>query len=145
MDYNQQQQWQQATQQGQGIPQMPQMPQDPQEVPPMDFVTAVKTCFQKFGTFTGRATRAEFWWWQLFTFLVGIVMVFIPILGWAVIVALWVPSWAVAWRRFHDIGMAGGFYFISWIPLIGLIICILWWCQPSEMLPNRFGPVPPAA
>lgn len=43
-------------------------------VPPtpyMGFVDAIKVCFNKYATFTGRASRAEYWWWVLFTFVVG--------------------------------------------------------------------------
>ncbi|MFV0633030.1 DUF805 domain-containing protein [Demequina sp.] len=36
----------------------------------MGFGTAVKTGFSKYATFSGRARRSEFWWFQLFLFLV---------------------------------------------------------------------------
>jgi Protein of unknown function (DUF805) len=32
------------------------------------FVDAVKRGFRKYATFTGRASRSEYWWWVLFTF-----------------------------------------------------------------------------
>ena len=35
----------------------------------MNFQTAVSTCLAKYGTFQGRATRSEFWWFNLFTIL----------------------------------------------------------------------------
>ncbi len=35
----------------------------------MNFFTAVGSCFLKYVTFTGRASRAEYWWWTLFLFL----------------------------------------------------------------------------
>ncbi len=31
----------------------------------MSFVEAVKTCFSKYATFSGRARRSEFWWFYL--------------------------------------------------------------------------------
>lgn len=34
---------------------------------------AIKVCFTKFATFEGRASRSEFWFFQLFVVLVGIV------------------------------------------------------------------------
>ncbi len=40
----------------------------------MGFVEAIKLGFKKYGTFAGRATRAEFWWWELFS-----ILVFIPL------------------------------------------------------------------
>lgn len=33
--------------------------------PTMSFMEAVKTCFSKYATFTGRARRSEFWWFYL--------------------------------------------------------------------------------
>ena len=32
----------------------------------MDFQTAVRTCFDKYATFNGRAACPEFWWFWLF-------------------------------------------------------------------------------
>jgi uncharacterized membrane protein YhaH (DUF805 family) len=36
-------------------------------------IEAVKTCFSKYFTFSGRARRPEYWWFFLFVILVGIV------------------------------------------------------------------------
>ena len=33
------------------------------------FVEAIRLGFAKYADFSGRATRAEYWWWALFTFL----------------------------------------------------------------------------
>lgn len=110
------------------------------EAPAMSFQDAVKNCFQNYATFTGRATRAEFWWWQLFTFVVGLAVGWIPFIGWIATIALLIPGLAVAWRRLHDIGKAGGFYFIGWIPLVGWIFMIIWYTRKSEPFDNRFGP-----
>lgn len=35
----------------------------------MGFFAAVGTCFRKYVTFSGRAPRAEYWWWSLFLFI----------------------------------------------------------------------------
>lgn len=40
--------------------------------PQVGFGDAIKLGFRKYATFDGRATRAEYWWWYLFTSLVGI-------------------------------------------------------------------------
>lgn len=37
----------------------------------MSFVTAVRTCFGKYVTFSGRAPRSEFWWFILAVWLVS--------------------------------------------------------------------------
>lgn len=118
------------------------------EAPAMDFQTAVRTCFNKYADFSGRATRAEYWWWVLFnvivSIVVGVVAGIIPHVGqfisYAVSLALLIPSLAVAWRRLHDMGRAGGWYFIGLIPLVGWIILIVWLCALSQPFDNRFGP-----
>lgn len=37
----------------------------------MGFGQAVRTCLGKYGTFSGRASRSEFWWFYLFTTIVS--------------------------------------------------------------------------
>jgi len=34
------------------------------------FIDAIKRGFRKYATFSGRASRSEYWWWALFTFIV---------------------------------------------------------------------------
>ncbi len=96
-------------------------------------VEAVKICFNKY---------ADYWWWYLFTVLVAIALGWIPFLGLAISLALFVPTLAVSWRRMHDIGKGGGWWFINFIPLVGLILWIVWCCQKSEPTTNRFGEMP---
>jgi uncharacterized membrane protein YhaH (DUF805 family) len=36
----------------------------------MNFGQAISTCFSKYVTFTGRASRPEFWWFFLFQVIV---------------------------------------------------------------------------
>ncbi|MDE5843283.1 MAG: DUF805 domain-containing protein, partial [Muribaculaceae bacterium] len=48
-------------------------------------------------------------------------------------------SLALAWRRMHDIGKGGGWYFITLIPLIGTIWYLVLTLTPGEPYPNRFG------
>lgn len=43
----------------------------------MTFPDAIRTCFRKYVTFSGRATRPEYWYFILFLFLGGIVASFI--------------------------------------------------------------------
>ena len=44
-----------------------------QPLPPLGFCDAVKICFQKYCTFTGRARRSEYWSFFLFSMLVSII------------------------------------------------------------------------
>lgn len=114
--------------------------------PYIGFGDAIKICFNKYTTFSGRATRAEYWWWFLFQFIVSTVFSWLPAIGhvgiiifYLIVLALLLPSLAVSWRRMHDIGKGGGWYFINFIPLVGNIIWIVWCCKESEPFDNRFG------
>jgi len=123
-----------------GQPTPPPAPQTPQT---MTFVESITTCFNKYCDFNGRASRAEFWWWALFCFIVGAVCTGISeYLGSLANLALLLPSLGVCWRRLHDIGRAGGYFFIGLIPLVGWIIVIIWYASAGQPMVNRFGPQP---
>jgi uncharacterized membrane protein YhaH (DUF805 family) len=105
----------------------------------MNFTQAVTTCFQKYATFTGRATRSEFWWFALFTVVASIVAsMFGELVNSLVSLALLVPSIAVGARRLHDIGKTGWLQLLWIIPLIGWALLIYWAVQPSGP-PNEYG------
>lgn len=101
------------------------------------FGDAIKICFNKYADFNGRARRSEFWWFYLFTFIVGL----IPYLGYVASIALLIPSLAVGARRLHDTGRSGWWQLLALIPCIGAIILIIWWCEDSKG-DNEHGPSP---
>jgi len=117
----------------------------------MSFMEAVEHVFSNYARFEGRARRSEFWYFQLFQYIVffvlgllsvtGILAVLIPIY----LLASFIPSLAVSWRRFHDIGRSGLWYFISFVPIIGLILVIVWLSQDSQPGNNQYGPNPKGA
>ncbi len=98
-----------------------------------------------------RASRSEFWYWQLFTMLASIpcdvadFMLFhtreIGPLGIAFFLVTLLPSLFVTARRLHDVNRS--FY---WILLsatfIGLIPLLYWMVKPGTRGENRFGPDP---
>lgn len=118
----------------------------------------VQSCFKQYVGFTGRARRAEYWYFVLFNLLVYILLLTFAglaaafgsrvgaglILGLYYIYALGVtlPGLAVAVRRMHDIGKGGGWIFISLVPLIGFIWFLVLACTAGETGENRFGKDP---
>jgi len=109
----------------------------------MDFFTAVKTCFAKYADFTGRATRPEFWWFALFLFMGDLITITIMNLVWVIFsLAMLLPRLAVAVRRLHDIDRSGWWLLIVLVPLVGWIVLLVWYCQKSDPIANRFGPAP---
>jgi uncharacterized membrane protein YhaH (DUF805 family) len=115
----------------------------------MTFSEAISSGFRNYVGFSGRASRSEFWYWILFTFLVGIVTTIID-LGvlsskvepfssiWSLVTFL--PSLAMGIRRLHDTDRSGWWWLISLIPLIGIIVLIVFWCSEGTRGSNRFGP-----
>jgi uncharacterized membrane protein YhaH (DUF805 family) len=75
----------------------------------MDLVTAIKTCFSKYATFQGRASRAEYWWWVTFAALVNLALLLIPPLNVIAGIALLLPNLAVSVRRLHDVNRSAWF------------------------------------
>ncbi|ROQ37004.1 uncharacterized membrane protein YhaH (DUF805 family) [Frondihabitans sp. PhB188] len=112
-------------------------------------VAAVKRFFQKYATFSGRASRSEFWWWILANFVVTLILSSIwgashpmdmttttfnfttfaqqssdPLSGvWGLITL--VPNLAISWRRLHDTNRSGLWILINLIPIVGWIIYIV--------------------
>ena len=39
----------------------------------MTFTQSISTCFSKYATFSGRASRSEYWWFALFGMIVNLV------------------------------------------------------------------------
>lgn len=87
------------------------------------FVSAVKRGFQRYGDFTGRASRAEFWWWALFYVVVTWIaeevmgMTGVPILQ-IFQLGLLLPTLAVGARRLHDIDRPGWMQIVVYLPYL---------------------------
>ena len=120
----------------------------------MSFTDAVKSCFSKYVTFSGRAPRSEYWFWALFTIGVGVLLRIIDnvllgapmasggILGGLFVLGTFLPAISVAVRRLHDIDRSGWWYWIVLVPIIGIILLIVWFCTKGTAGPNRFGTDP---
>ena len=112
---------------------------------------AVQSVFSKYATFSGRARRSEYWYFVLLQVIVtavlnGLYSATESVAFSAILVlfdlALLVPSLAVCWRRLHDIGRSGAYYFFVLIPLVGWILLLVWMCQDSQPGANQYGPNP---
>ena len=116
----------------------------------MDLQTSIKTCFNKYADFSGRALRSEFWFFCLFTFLGGIITVIIDviILGYSVesygpinlifSVGVLLPSFAVTTRRLHDINRSG-WWQLLYITIIGIVLVVIWCATEGENKKNKYG------
>jgi uncharacterized membrane protein YhaH (DUF805 family) len=115
----------------------------------MEFGEAIRSGFRNYATFSGRASRSEFWWFFLFSFLVNIAGSVLDtatggagLINLAVALGLFLPSLAMAVRRLHDTDRSGWWYLIIFIPLVGLIVLLVWFVTRGTAGANRFGPDP---
>lgn len=96
----------------------------------IDFVNAIKRFFTKYATFSGRASRGEFWWVMLFLFLVSFVFNLLTRASsfFNVLSAIWglailVPQIALAVRRVHDANLPGGWVALPYgIEVLGALV-----------------------
>lgn len=137
----------------------------------VSFGTAVKRAFSQYCSFHGRASRSEYWWFFLFNFLVGAIIVgifggagyaevirtamtdpvkasSIELSGTYVTLAnLWslitlLPGLGLFWRRMHDTGHSGWWWLWGLLPVIGWIVLLVFLCKNSVPVENKYGPVP---
>ena len=111
----------------------------------MNFTESIQTCYKKFFDFSGRASKSEYWWFQLYGIIIyGLLFVFqgdLALVFSILAIANTIPLWAAAVRRLHDTDKSGRFVLISIIPFIGLIIIFLLIADGSKGK-NKFGPKP---
>lgn len=107
---------------------------------------AYKRFFNNYANFNGRSTRGDYWYAFLTNFLVGFAIGFmggfipelsiLPVLYALIII---IPGIAIVVRRLHDINKSGWFYFISFIPVVGTIILLVFLCSDSVDENNNYG------
>ena len=127
----------------------------------MGFMDALTTVFRnKYATFSGRASRSEYWWAYLGYFVIATVLQIFALVGGIIlidagelallptlialvgIVALIIPTIAVSVRRMHDTGKSGWMLLILIIPCIGFILWIVWMVEDGQAHDNAYGTVP---
>ena len=134
----------------------------------MGFGDAVKNAIvNNYANFSGRASRSEYWWFILFNFILGIVLLPVdmalgydpfaydvmdpyasPSYGPAsifVTLALLLPGLGLMWRRLHDGNRSGWYILLGLIPIINFIgIFVLLYFTIAEGQPhaNQYGAVP---
>lgn len=129
----------------------------------MGFTAAIRSGFDHYVKFDGRASRSAYWWWALFVFIVGIVANVLDgvfglqqfrefngqmyaaggVISGIATLALLLPNLSVTIRRLHDTDRSGWWWFIVIIPVVGWIIYLYFMIARGTPGPNRFGPPTP--
>ncbi len=110
-----------------------------------------KVVLENYTNFTGRARRAEFWWYALANVIISIVLNIIDagigfgsgyggVLSGIYGLAVLLPGLAVGIRRLHDTDKSGWWLLIVFIPLVGIIVLIVFWATDAPPGPNKYGP-----
>jgi len=113
----------------------------------MTFSEAVRDAFAKYAVFSGRSSRSAYWWFYLFGLLAVIAAAVLDVIlaTWfvyaLVVLGMLLPNLAVLVRRLHDTGHSGWWVLISFVPLIGLIVLLVFTVQASDG-PNQWGTGP---
>lgn len=125
------------------------------------FPAAIKRFFKKYATFSGRASRSEYWWWTLVSIGVSIVLNIIISAGSTtssltstptpgpgatfgyILLAIWalatiVPSLALSVRRLHDGNFSGWLMLLILVPFLGAIALLVFMLLPSNPVGQRF-------
>lgn len=129
----------------------------------MTFTQSIKSVFSKYATFTGRASRSEFWYFTLFNiitstllFLLGIAIGAatggsdgVPgglIVGYILYIiyglGVLIPSLAVTVRRLHDTNNSGWLILLGLIPCVGGIVLLVFMILQGTNGENKYGDIP---
>lgn len=111
----------------------------------MSFTEAIQTCFSKIITIDGRASRSEYWYFWLFTAIIGAVLGFffkenstIPTIVSGI---LSLCTLTVSIRRLHDTGRSGWWLLLD-LTVIGAIVPFIFFLMDSQPGTNKYGPNP---
>jgi len=125
----------------------------------MSFTDAVtNVLMNNYANWDGRASRSEYWWFNLFNLIINIVTDVIDsslgmgmiaygvgYVGFIAFLALLLPSIGVSVRRLHDLGKSGWWLLIAIIPIvnfIGIFVILVFTLMEGEKQPNQYGEVP---
>jgi uncharacterized membrane protein YhaH (DUF805 family) len=118
-------------------------------VPNSNFYNSVIDTFKNYSNFSGRASRANYWFFFLFNSLVGAILFFIDrqlgtvnLLSTIFSILVFIPALSIYFRRLHDINYRGLRVLVLLIPIIGPILLIYWAFVKGDEGSNNFGNPP---
>lgn len=118
-------------------------------------IKAYVSFWKNYVNFSGRTSRAGYWFAMLCNAIIAIILYGIMIAGAAsesggmivagyALLALYglatlIPNIAIAVRRLHDIGKGGVWYLIQFVPCVGGIVFLVFMCLPAVAGANQYG------
>ena len=125
-----------------------------------NLITAFRNALSNYATFSGRESRPGFWWYILAYLILMVIagilesVLFAPMMGMGnggggsgpltglLSLALLLPNLAIGARRLHDGGRSGWWLLIGLVPIVGFLVLIYFYIQPSDPGDNAYGPKP---
>jgi len=114
-----------------------------------------REALRKYATFEGRARRREYWYFVFGNFLAMIALMTVDLtigtfnetaeiglFSGLFTLAILIPSFAVTVRRLHDTDRSGWWVLISFIPILGTLVLLVFTLLDSQPGANRFGANP---
>ena len=118
------------------------------------------TMTDHYAKFSGRASRREFWMFQLGQILFGLVfycalvmmsialpiiiddslMIVAPVVSYLYPLAILIPNLGIFVRRLHDTGRSGWMILLGLIPFVGPIVLFIFTLLDSQPGTNAYGP-----
>ena len=115
----------------------------------MTFTESVSVCFKKYFVFEGRASRSEYWWFQLIVAPSYIIFEItnsesspVSFLFLVITLLTLIPAISAGVRRLHDTNKSGFYLLLSFIPFIGGLIVLFFLIVQGTKGKNRFGADP---
>ena len=112
----------------------------------MTFTESISICIKKYFVFEGRASRSEYWWFQLIvspSYLISeIVESEISYFFLGITLFTLIPAISAGVRRLHDTNKSGFFILISFIPIIGGLILLFFFVSEGTKGKNKYGQNP---
>ena len=112
----------------------------------MSIQDALITCYKKSLTIKGRASRSEYWWFQLhvpvpffFAMMIDPDGNFLPIPLFLLFFISIPAHFCVIVRRWHDLNRSGWHILILLIPWIGALVTFIYFCLDSVERNNYYG------
>ncbi|AZZ56446.1 DUF805 domain-containing protein [Rathayibacter iranicus] len=124
---------------------------------------AIRRFFAKYATFSGRASRAEYWWIILAGTIVSTLLglldgagsdldvrltpfrsgpvydtPWVGVLAGAIALATLIPSLALIWRRLHDVNFSGLWILATFVPIAGFVFLVILFVLPPRPEGARF-------
>ena len=121
---------------------------DDENVVGLDFSNSISTCLKKYFNFKDRASRSEYWYFQLVLSPIYIWSQFpsndtqILVIQLILTFGLLIPGISAGVRRLHDRDKSGWFMLISFIPILGAIFLIVMLAEKGTPGKNKFGEYP---